>query len=83
MEVVYTFHTGITTNAWVLHHNLGHHLNYLDQEKDESRWKRLDGTTMGVVEYTIMTALTGYTRGYAVGKRYPKFQRPFLTSVFC
>jgi fatty acid desaturase len=78
LEVVYTFHTGVTTNAWVLHHNLGHHVNYLDQEKDESGWMRKDGSTKTALEYTISLALTGYIRGYQVGKKYPKYQRSFV-----
>jgi fatty acid desaturase len=78
-NLIYALHTGITTNAWVLHHVLGHHLNYLDQKKDESGWKRKDGTTMGVIEYTLTIALTGYTRAYRVGRQHPKFQRSFLT----
>lgn len=78
LELVYAFHTGITTNAWVLHHNLGHHLNYLDQSKDESGWKREDGTLMKVGEYTIFNALRGYTRAYRVGTQHPKFQKSFL-----
>lgn len=78
LEIVYTFHTGITTNVWVLHHNLGHHVNYLDQEKDESGWTRKDGSRMGVFEYTVITAVTGYFRAAKVGKRYPKFQRGFV-----
>jgi fatty acid desaturase len=73
LEIVYTFHTGITTNVWVLHHNLGHHVNYLDQEKDESRWRRKDGTQMGLWEYTAVTAITGYYRSLCVGKKYPKY----------
>lgn len=78
LEFVYALHTGVTTHLWRLHHVLGHHLNFLDQEKDESRWKRKDGTSMGVVEYTLNVALTAYTRGYCVGKRYPKQLKPFL-----
>lgn len=78
LEIVYTFHTGFTTNVWVLHHNLGHHLNYLDQSKDESAWQRKDGTPMGIWEYTFVIAITGYLRGFRVGQRYPKFQRSFV-----
>lgn len=78
LEFVYALHTGVTTNLWRLHHVLGHHLNFLDQEKDESRWKRKSGKRMGVVEYTLNVAVTAYTRGYSVGKRYPKQQHPFL-----
>lgn len=78
LEVVYTFHTGITTNVWVLHHNLGHHVNYLDQEKDESRWKNKAMEQMGFFEYTFMTAVTGYYRSLCVGKRYPKYTRDLI-----
>jgi fatty acid desaturase len=70
LELVYAFHTGITSNAWVLHHVLGHHVNYLDQAKDESGWKRKDGTVMGVVEYTWNVALTGYWRAHKVAQKY-------------
>lgn len=78
LEFAYALHTGVTTHLWRLHHVLGHHLNFLDQKKDESRWQRKDGTKMGMVEYTLNVAITAYTRGYAVGKRYPKQLKPFL-----
>ncbi|VAW60075.1 hypothetical protein MNBD_GAMMA11-1293 [hydrothermal vent metagenome] len=79
MELVYALHTGVTTHLWRLHHVLGHHLNFLDQQKDESRWKRKNGETMGVLEYTFNVALTAYSRGYTVGKKHPKQQKLFLT----
>jgi len=79
LEIVYGLHTGITTNAWVLHHVLGHHVNYLDQTKDESGWARKDGSTMGVVEYTLHIAITGYPRAYRVGRKHPRYQHPFLS----
>jgi len=78
LEFAYALHTGVTTYLWRLHHSLGHHINFLDQEKDESRWKRKDGSCMGVIEYTLNVALTAYPRGYAVGKKYPKQLRQFL-----
>lgn len=77
-ELLLALHTGVTSNLWVLHHVLGHHLNYLDQAEDESRWKRRNGTQMGVIEYSVNVAMTAYYRGYQVGKRYPKHQRVFL-----
>ncbi|MEZ4754154.1 MAG: fatty acid desaturase [Bdellovibrionota bacterium] len=80
LEIIYAFHTGITTNAWVLHHNLGHHVNYLDQTKDESGWARKDGSTMGTLEYTLTIAITGYLRAYKVGKKHPKYQKAFLSA---
>jgi len=78
LEVSYALHTGTTTNLWLLHHVLGHHHHYLDQTKDESRWKREDGTKMGELEYTLNVAGTSYYRGYLVGKRYPKHYRVHL-----
>ena len=78
LEISYAFHTGVTTNAWVLHHVVGHHVNYLDQTKDESAWKRPDGSTMGELEYTVVTALTGYQRALRVSWRYPRYQPGFF-----
>jgi len=78
LEFFYALHTGVTTHLWRLHHVLGHHLNFLDQDKDESRWMRKDGSKMGVIEYTWDVAITAYPRGYTVGKRHPKQLKPFL-----
>jgi fatty acid desaturase len=83
IEVVFGLQTGITTNAWVLHHNLGHHVNYLDQSKDESGWKDSGGKTMGTLRYTLTIAITGYWRAYLVGRKHPKYQRGFLSAGFC
>jgi fatty acid desaturase len=78
LELCYALHTGITTNTWVLHHVLGHHQNFLDQTLDESRWKRADGSRMGMLEYTLSVAGTAYPRAYRVGKQHPRHQRDFL-----
>ena len=78
LEQGYALHTGVTTNLWLLHHVFGHHHNYLDQSKDESRWQRKDGSQMGVWEYTFKVTLTAYYRGFKVGKRYPKQLRSYL-----
>ena len=78
LEFFDALHTGVTTNLWVLHHNYGHHNNFLDQTKDESRWTRDDGTQMGELEYSLKITLTAYYRGYQVGKKHPKEQRDFI-----
>lgn len=78
LEFFYALHSGVTTNLWLLHHVLGHHLNFLDQTKDESRWKRKDGAYMGELEYTFNVAGTAYYRGYQVGKSHAKLQKEFL-----
>lgn len=78
LEFFYALHTGVTTNLWVLHHVHGHHNNFLDQEKDESRWTRKDGTQMGELEYSLKITATAYYRGYQVGKEHPKERRDFM-----
>jgi fatty acid desaturase len=78
LEFFYALHTGVTTNLWVLHHVYGHHHNFLDQTKDESRWLRKDGSRMGELEYSLNVTATAYYRGYLVGKKHPKEQRDFL-----
>ena len=78
LEFLYGLHTGMPTNMWVLHHVLGHHINYLDQSKDESAWMARDGRAMGEVQYTVNIVATAYPRALAVGRRYPKVRAPFL-----
>ncbi len=78
LEFFYALHTGVTTNLWVLHHVLGHHKNYMNQNLDESRWKKLNGQPMKELEYTLITTVTAYYRGYLVGKKHPKPQRDFI-----
>jgi fatty acid desaturase len=78
LELSYALHTGLTTNAWVLHHVLGHHQNFLDQTQDQSRWKRADGQRMGMLEYTLTIAATAYPRAYRVGRKHARHQRDFL-----
>jgi fatty acid desaturase len=78
LEIVYALQTGVTSHTWVLHHSVGHHVNYLDQELDESRWMRADGTRMGELEYSLAVALTAYPRAYRVSARYPRYRRTFL-----
>ena len=78
LEFSYGLHTGMPTNMWLLHHVLGHHVNYLDQTKDESGWTRKDGTQMGELEYAFNVTVTAFPRTIKVGLRYPKQLRLFL-----
>jgi fatty acid desaturase len=81
-DIALSLQTGIAPFAWVLHHNLGHHRNYLRQrphpESDESRWTRRDGSQMGRTEYTIDLLLHHQLDIIRVGRRYPKYLRAFL-----
>lgn len=78
LELCHALHTGITSNLWFLHHVVGHHVNYLDQTKDESRWRRKDGVTMGALSYTLSVSFTAYYRAFMVGLRYPRHLRVFV-----
>ena len=78
LEFVYAFQSGATSHTWTLHHTIGHHLNYLDQTKDESRWARKNGSVMGKMEYSFLTFITAYPRAWKAGKNYPKYRAVFL-----
>ena len=78
LEFFYALHTGATSNVWVLHHNLGHHRHYLDQELDQSRWKCKDNKTMGYWKYSLEVTLTSYYRAWLVGNKHKKQQKEFL-----
>lgn len=81
-EIALALQTGISPYGWVLHHNLGHHRNYLNQrphpQPDESKWTREDGSQMGRVEYTIDLVLNHQLDIFRIGRSYPKFLRAFL-----
>lgn len=79
LEVIYAFQTGIVGYGWVLHHNLGHHMHYLDQSLDESAWKSPKWERYSSLMYTWVVSLTAYYRAWKVWKKYPKIQKHFLT----
>ena len=81
IELIMGLQTGIVGEMWVLHHTLGHHQNYLDQDKDESGWTKDNGKTMNVFEYTLIVASTAYTRAFNVGKRYPRERRRLIENI--
>jgi fatty acid desaturase len=80
IDFMYGLQTGISGHAWVLHHVVGHHQNYMDQDLDESRWRDAQGRKMGVVRYSLITALTAYPRCFEVGPHFPRLFRTFLLS---
>lgn len=78
MEIVFALQTGAVSNVWVLHHNIGHHENYLDQTKDESAWRAPDGRVMSANEYTLKLAATGYWCAFKNSKAHPQIRRTFI-----
>ncbi len=81
-DLALALQTGVAPYSWVLHHNLGHHLNYLNQHPhtspDESAWTRRDGTQMGRVEYTLDMLLRHQSDIFRVGQQYPRYRRYWL-----
>ncbi|HEX4338832.1 MAG TPA: fatty acid desaturase [Polyangiaceae bacterium] len=85
-EIPLSLQTGIGSYGWVLHHNLGHHLNYLaptSREVDQSRWWRTDGTTMGRFEYTIHLWATHERDIFRVGRKHPGKFRSYMVMKAC
>lgn len=81
-DLVMALQTGIGPFTWVLHHNVGHHLNYLHQPPhdapDESHWTRADGSTMGRFEYSLHLFLHHQVDVWRVGRKHPKLFRAYL-----
>lgn len=81
-DLLLALQSGVGPYNWVLHHNLGHHVNYLNQppheSPDESRWTRADGTQMGRLEYTLRLLLYHQVDIVRVGRRHPRLFRYFL-----
>ncbi len=81
-DLVLALQTGVGPYTWVLHHNLGHHKNYLNQppsnSPDESHWARKDGTKMGRLEYTVHLFFHHQVDVYRVGRNHPEILRSYL-----
>ncbi|MEM9234026.1 MAG: fatty acid desaturase [Pseudomonadota bacterium] len=78
IEVVFGLQTGAVSNIWVLHHNIGHHENYLDQQKDESAWRARDGRVMPAHEYTLKLAASGYVCALKNSNAHPQLRLTFI-----
>lgn len=80
-DLMLALQTGAGPYTWVLHHNLGHHLNYLNQPPhevpDESHWTRRDGSPMGRVEYTFHLLLDHQRDVHRMGRKHPGIYRSF------
>jgi fatty acid desaturase len=81
-DLALALQTGVAPYGWTLHHNLGHHLNYLNQHPhvspDESAWTDRDGKQMGRVTYTIDMLLRHQSDMFRVGLKYRRYLRYWL-----
>ena len=86
LDTMMSFQTGITPYAWVLHHNIGHHGNYMKQypiaqkaNLDASNWSREDGSVMRRWEYVWYNRKRMHSRctdiGQKSGKIFEKYVR--------
>lgn len=81
IELIMGLHTGIVGELWVLHHNLGHHVNYLDQSKDESSWKTRNGRVMSPLEYTFKNTILAYPNAFRVAKNHPNSRKKAIENI--
>lgn len=84
LEVVMYLQTGTSPLSWTIHHNIGHHGDYLDQSRDPSRWQEADGRTMSRLKYDFYNAAMIYPEIWKIGSRHPqlfsRFKRWFVIS---
>jgi len=78
LELVLSFHTGVTSKTWVLHHCLGHHAHYLDPRRDEAGWMTRDGRVMSTAHFTLVVGASVYPRAWAVSRKYPQHRPVFV-----
>jgi beta-carotene hydroxylase len=77
-EVILFLETGIPPFGWTIHHNLGHHKDYLDQTKDPSGWVNPDGSVMNRVKYDLYNAARVYPEIMRISRSRPRLRRSFL-----
>ena len=84
IESVMYLQTGTSPFSWTLHHNIGHHHEYLDQGRDPSRWQEDDGSVMHRLKYDFYNAFMIYPEIWKIGRQHPglftRFKRWFVIS---
>lgn len=84
IEVVMYLQTGTSPFSWTLHHNIGHHGEYLDQDRDPARWQEADGSVMHRLKYDFYNAAMIYPEIWKIGPAHPllfsRFKRWLLIS---
>ena len=85
LDSLMSFQTGITPYAWVLHHNIGHHGNYMnqypkqdDKTLDASNWSRDDGSVMKRWEYVWYNRVRMHSRCSEVGRKAKKIFTKYI-----
>lgn len=76
-EIVLFLETGIPPFGWTIHHNVGHHKLYLDQEQDPSGWLNDDGSVMNRIKYDLYNAARVYPEIMRIGRTRPRLYARF------
>lgn len=84
LEVIMYLQTGTSPYSWTIHHNIGHHHEYLHPDRDPSAWKHPDGRPMPRLYYDFVNAAMIYPEIWRIGRDYPvlfaRFKRMFVIS---
>lgn len=84
LEIIMYLQTGTSPLSWTIHHNIGHHHDYLHPERDPSAWKHPDGRPMARLYYDFVNAAMIYPAIWQIGREHPalfaRFKRLFLIS---
>lgn len=84
LEVVMYLQTGTSPFSWTIHHNIGHHHEYLHPDTDPSAWQHKDGRRMHRLYYDVVQAARIYPEIWRIGRNYPvlftRFKRMFVLS---
>lgn len=84
LEVVMYLQTGTSPYSWTIHHNIGHHHEYLHPKADPSAWSHPDGRRMHRLYYDFVQAARIYPEIWRIGREHPalfaRFKRMFVIS---
>jgi len=76
-ESVLYLQTGTSPYSWTLHHNIGHHRHYLDQDTDPAAWREADGRVMNRIKFDLINAARIYPEIMRIGRDHPALYRRF------
>jgi beta-carotene hydroxylase len=84
LEVIMYLQTGTSPWSWTIHHNIGHHHEYLHPDRDPSAWMHGDGRRMARLYYDFVQAAMIYPEIWRIGREHPvlfaRFKRMFVIS---
>jgi fatty acid desaturase len=77
-EIALFLQTGTPPYLITLHHNLGHHVHYLDGSDDTLNWRLEDGSARTLGQCLWHNSVGHLTWTRAIGRKYPRVYRRLL-----